>query len=172
MSNAPRSSDNARGCQPQTPARFRRFPGETRIRSRRRTLGATSSSSKQACLDNPQSADLRTCLGMAYAVNYDVYKSMDALEDGARRRSGRTSGRSSSTPSCTTGSARSTVAEKETRRPSIWRRTAGSSRVARKQLQEIRDAEPRTARATSTGTSRSTVPALVLSAHVAADVRR
>src|SRR5256886_16357641 len=31
-------------------------------------------------LDNPQSADLRTCLGMAYAVNYDVYKSMDALE--------------------------------------------------------------------------------------------
>jgi hypothetical protein len=35
---------------------------------------------EQACLDNPQSADLRTCLGMAYAVNYDVYKSMDALE--------------------------------------------------------------------------------------------
>src|SRR5437588_12762887 len=33
-----------------------------------------------ACVDNPQSADLRTCLGMAYAVNYDVYKSMDALE--------------------------------------------------------------------------------------------
>jgi tetratricopeptide (TPR) repeat protein len=33
-----------------------------------------------ACADNPASADLRTCLGMAYAVNYDVYKSMDALE--------------------------------------------------------------------------------------------
>ena len=33
-----------------------------------------------ACLENPKSADLRTCLGMAYAVNYDVYKSMDALE--------------------------------------------------------------------------------------------
>jgi hypothetical protein len=32
------------------------------------------------CLENPRSADLRTCLGMAYAVNYDVYKSMDALE--------------------------------------------------------------------------------------------
>jgi hypothetical protein len=29
---------------------------------------------------NPQSADLRTCLGMAYAMNFDVYKSMDALE--------------------------------------------------------------------------------------------
>ena len=35
---------------------------------------------EQACLDNPQSADLRTCLGMAYAVNFEVYKSMDALE--------------------------------------------------------------------------------------------
>ncbi len=35
---------------------------------------------EQSCLDNPQSADLRTCLGMAYAVNYEVYKSMDALE--------------------------------------------------------------------------------------------
>src|SRR5229473_8076971 len=34
-----------------------------------------------ACLANPRSADLRTCLGMAHAVNYDVYKSMDALED-------------------------------------------------------------------------------------------
>src|SRR5258708_33090268 len=36
---------------------------------------------EQACLDHPESADLRTCLGMAYAVNYDVYKSMDTLED-------------------------------------------------------------------------------------------
>ena len=33
-----------------------------------------------ACLEDPGSADLRTCLGMAYAVNYDVYKSLDALE--------------------------------------------------------------------------------------------
>src|SRR5258708_10377864 len=33
-----------------------------------------------ACQENPRSADLRTCLGMAYAMNYDVYKSMDALE--------------------------------------------------------------------------------------------
>ena len=35
---------------------------------------------EQACLQQPESADLRTCLGMAYAMNYDVYKSMDALE--------------------------------------------------------------------------------------------
>ena len=35
---------------------------------------------EQACVANPESADLRTCLGMAYAVNHDVYKCMDALE--------------------------------------------------------------------------------------------
>jgi hypothetical protein len=35
---------------------------------------------EQACLDHPESADLKTCLGMAYAMNYDVYKSMDTLE--------------------------------------------------------------------------------------------
>jgi hypothetical protein len=33
-----------------------------------------------ACEQNPGSANLRTCLGMAYAMNFDVYKSMDALE--------------------------------------------------------------------------------------------
>ena len=36
---------------------------------------------EQACLANPRSADLRTCLGMAHAVNYDLYKSMDILEE-------------------------------------------------------------------------------------------
>jgi tetratricopeptide (TPR) repeat protein len=35
---------------------------------------------ERLCDDNPASADLRTYLGVAYAVNYDVYKSMDALE--------------------------------------------------------------------------------------------
>jgi hypothetical protein len=35
---------------------------------------------EQACLERPQSADLKTCLGMAYAMNYDVHKSMDVLE--------------------------------------------------------------------------------------------
>ena len=35
---------------------------------------------EQTCIGNPQSADLRTCLGIAYAINYDVCKSIDALE--------------------------------------------------------------------------------------------
>jgi len=34
---------------------------------------------EKACDENPRSADLRTCLGMAYAMNYEVYKSEDAL---------------------------------------------------------------------------------------------
>jgi len=32
------------------------------------------------CQENPASADLKTCLGMAYAMNFDAYKSMDVLE--------------------------------------------------------------------------------------------
>jgi hypothetical protein len=37
-----------------------------------------------ACQQNPQSADLQTCLGMAYAMNFEIYKSMDALEAAVR----------------------------------------------------------------------------------------
>jgi tetratricopeptide (TPR) repeat protein len=44
-------------------------------------LGAYIQQLEKACLANPRSADLRTYLGMAHAVNYDVDKSMDALED-------------------------------------------------------------------------------------------
>jgi hypothetical protein len=35
---------------------------------------------EKACEEHPRSADVRTCLGVAYAMNYEVYKSMDALE--------------------------------------------------------------------------------------------
>jgi hypothetical protein len=35
---------------------------------------------EKSCQEHPASADLRTCLGMAYAMNYEVYKSMDILE--------------------------------------------------------------------------------------------
>ena len=35
---------------------------------------------EKACQENPRSADLHTCLGMAYAMNFDAYKSMDILE--------------------------------------------------------------------------------------------
>lgn len=44
-------------------------------------LLATIQTLERSCLENPESADLRTCLGMAYAMNYEVYKSMDALQE-------------------------------------------------------------------------------------------
>jgi hypothetical protein len=36
---------------------------------------------ENACHEFPSSPDLRTCLGMAYAMNYQVYKSIDTLEE-------------------------------------------------------------------------------------------
>ena len=39
---------------------------------------------ERACLENPENADYRTCLGMAHAMNFDVYKSMDVLEEARR----------------------------------------------------------------------------------------
>lgn len=39
---------------------------------------------ERACLERPTSPELWTCLGMAHAVNYDVNKSMDALETAAK----------------------------------------------------------------------------------------
>ncbi len=35
---------------------------------------------ERAVTANPTCPDVRTCLGMAYAMNFDVYKSMDTLE--------------------------------------------------------------------------------------------
>src|SRR6185295_18126014 len=43
-------------------------------------LAVHIASLEKACQENPRSADLRTCLGMAYAMNFEVYKSMDTLE--------------------------------------------------------------------------------------------
>ncbi len=39
---------------------------------------------QEACREDPQSANLRTCLGIAHAVNLDVYKSFDSLEEARR----------------------------------------------------------------------------------------
>jgi tetratricopeptide (TPR) repeat protein len=39
---------------------------------------------ERQCRENPASANLRTCLGLAYAMNYEVYKSFDALEEARR----------------------------------------------------------------------------------------
>ena len=47
-------------------------------------LAELIASLQKACALEPANADLRTCLGMAHAMNYDVYKSMDALEEARR----------------------------------------------------------------------------------------
>ena len=39
---------------------------------------------EEACILQPANADIRTCLGMAHAMNYDVYKSLDAFEEARR----------------------------------------------------------------------------------------
>jgi hypothetical protein len=43
-------------------------------------LAETVASLEQACRERPESASLWTCLGIAYAVGYDVHKAIDALE--------------------------------------------------------------------------------------------
>jgi len=62
---------------PPVPWRDPHTVSPARLAEHIRTLEAT-------CARNPRSADLRTCLGMAYAMNYEVYKSMDALETAVR----------------------------------------------------------------------------------------
>ena len=100
-------------------------------------LAAYIQTLEQACLDNPQSADLRTCLGMAYAVNYDVYKSMDALEAAmsidpehfwAQMKYGELHYRLRALPK----------AEEETLKAADLAQNPWQLSVARKQLQEIR----------------------------------
>ena len=115
-----------------------------------------------ACLEQPHSADLRTCLGMAYAVNYDVYKSMDALEDAcavdpenfwAQLKYAELHYRLRAL----------NRAEKETRRAADLATNAFQLALARKQLQDIRTLKHGCVRNVE-WTKPLTVPAVVLSA--------
>jgi len=92
---------------------------------------------ERACIAQPASADLRTCLGMAYAMNYDVYKSMDALESAtsldpehfwAQLKYGELHYRLRAL----------NRAEEETRKALDLARNPWELSLARKQLQEIR----------------------------------
>jgi cytochrome c-type biogenesis protein CcmH/NrfG len=60
---------------------------------------------EKSCEQSPRSADLRTCLGMAYAMNQEVYKSMDALELAVQLEPDHFSD-SSNTPICITACER------------------------------------------------------------------
>src|SRR6266436_211515 len=62
------------------PARILPIPWRDPQSVSKQELAAHIGSLEKACTENPRSADLRTCLGMAYAMNFEVYKSMDTLE--------------------------------------------------------------------------------------------
>jgi tetratricopeptide (TPR) repeat protein len=117
---------------------------------------------EKACLENPESADLRTCLGMAYAVNYEVYKSMDALEAAtsidpdhfwAQLKYAELHYRLRALP----------VAEEETLKAVNLARNPWELNLARKQLQEIRRLFRESTRNVA-WTKPLTTPALVLGA--------
>ena len=114
------------------------------------------------CAANPHSADLRVCLGIAHAVNYDVYHSLDALEEArtldpenfwARMKYAELHGRLGVLD----------VAEQETRYAADLAQNPLQLALARKQLKEIRDRK-RTSVRNVAWTKPLTVPALVLAA--------
>ena len=92
---------------------------------------------ERVCLENPQSVELRTFLGMAYAMDYQVYKSMDVLEAAtamdpdhfwAQLKYAELHYRLRALP----------AAERETLKAVDLARNPWELNVARKQLQEIR----------------------------------
>ncbi len=110
-----------------------------------RDLAAYIGGLEQRCRENPASPELWTCLGMAYAVNHDVVKSMDALETAtavepahfwARLKYGELHYRLRALD----------AAEDETLKAAELAETAFELAMARKQLREIRALNPRRVR--------------------------
>lgn len=86
---------------------------------------------------NPTSADICTCLGMAHAMNYDVYRSMDALEE-AVRLDGKHFFAQLKYAELLFRIRTLHRAEEETRKALALAGTTWELSLARKQLQEIR----------------------------------
>jgi tetratricopeptide (TPR) repeat protein len=121
---------------------------------------------EQACLDYPRTADVRTCLGMAHALNYDVEKSMSALEEAravepdhfwAQLKYAELHYRLRVLD----------TAEEETRRAAQLATSPLQLAIARKQAQDIRTLKHSCVRNVH-WTKPLTIPALVLSLGVAA----
>jgi tetratricopeptide (TPR) repeat protein len=117
------------------------------------------------CAANPASADLRTCLGMAHAVNYDVYKSMDALEE-ARAIDPDNFWAQLKYAELHYRLRALNRAEEETRRAAELASNPFQLAIARKQMKEIRELLHSSVRNVE-WTKPLKVPALVLSAMVA-----
>jgi tetratricopeptide (TPR) repeat protein len=121
---------------------------------------------EQLCLEHPQSADVRTMLGMAHAVNMDVYKSMDALED-ARSVDPRNFWAQLKYAELHYRLRALNRAEEETRRAADLAENPLQLALARKQMQDIRTLKHGCVRNVH-WTKPLTVPALVLSAGIVA----
>jgi hypothetical protein len=121
---------------------------------------------ERACLENPRSADLRTCLGMAHAVNYDVEKSMDALED-ARAVDSENFWAQLKYAELHYRLRILDTAEEETRRAAELANSPIQLALARKQAQDIRTLKHSCVRNVH-WTKPLTIPALVLSAGMVA----
>ena len=151
---------------PQTPAALPPVPWRDVHNVSPGELSAYIQQLEQACLDNPRSADLRTCLGMAHAVNYDVDRSMDALED-ARRVDPESFWAQLKYAELHYRLRVLDRAEEETRRAAELASTPMQLAIARKQMQDIRALKHSCVRNVH-WTKPLTVPTLVLSAMVAA----
>ena len=116
---------------------------------------------ERACVEHPESADLRTCLGMAHAVNYDVDKSMAALED-ARAVDPENFWAQLKYAELHYRLRVLDTAEEETRRAAALATSPIQLAMARKQLQDIRTLKHACVRNVH-WTKPLTVPALVLS---------
>ena len=120
---------------------------------------------KAACLAEPDSADLRTCLGMAYAVGYDVYKSMDALEE-ARVIDPENFWAQLKYAELHYRLRALNRAEEETRRAADLATNRFQLAIARKQMKEIRELQHSSIRNVE-WTKPLTMPALALAAMIA-----
>jgi hypothetical protein len=165
MSNALALQTSTR-LTPQTPASLPPVPWRDVHDVSPGELSAYIQQLEQACLENPRSAELRTCLGMAHAVNFDVYKSMDALED-ARAVDPENFWAQLKYAELHFRIRALNVAEEETHRAAELAVNPLQLAVARRQMKEIRELK-HTAVRNVHWTKPLTVPTLVLSAMVAA----
>ena len=120
---------------------------------------------KAACLTEPDNADLRTCLGMAYAVGYDVYKSMDALEE-ARAIDPENFWAQLKYAELHYRLRVLNRAEEETRRAANLARNPFQLAIARRQMKEIRELQHSSIRNVE-WTKPLTMPTLALAAMIA-----
>ena len=150
-----------RRLEPQAPSSLPPVPWRDPHSVSPQELTAYIQQLERACLENPHSADLRTCLGMAHAVNYDVYKSMDALED-ARALDPENFWAQLKFAELLYRLRVLNRAEEETRRAADLAQNPLQLAIARKQMKDIRELQHSSVRNVQ-WTKPLTVPALVLS---------